>query len=94
MKTHGRPIATVTPGSVLRRGIPGTVLGRYGGASTFLVGPVATLATGADITTSDASAVAFARELDGVVYTADDRLLDSLGEDFEDVARHVRAYPS
>ncbi len=57
------------------------------------VGPLAEIATEADITAYDAAYVALAVSRDATAYTADGNLLDDLeGSEYEDVARHVRTY--
>jgi len=54
-------------------------------------GSVAALADRLDISVYDAAYVALARERESTVYTADETLLDSLG-DYREFGAHIRAY--
>lgn len=57
------------------------------------VGPLAEIATEADITAYDAAYVALGVAREATVYTADGNLLDDLeGTEYEDVAAHIRTY--
>jgi predicted nucleic acid-binding protein len=57
------------------------------------IGPVARVARDADVTVYDAAYVALASSRASVVYTADERLIESVGEgEYGDIVRHVRSY--
>lgn len=59
------------------------------------LGPVADVATEADVTVYDAAYVALAHVTGSTAYTADAVLLDALdGSAYGDTAEHVRAYPA
>lgn len=56
------------------------------------IGDVARVANAQDITVYDAAYLSLAREYDGTAYTADSQLLDSLTDEYENVAEHIRTY--
>jgi predicted nucleic acid-binding protein len=57
------------------------------------VGPLAQVARDADVTVYDAAYVALAASRASIVYTADERLIESVAEsEYGDVASHVRSY--
>lgn len=57
------------------------------------IGPVAEIATTLGITVYDASYIALAQKLNTKVYTADEKLLDDLEGDYNELAEHIRNYP-